>query len=252
MKASAFEFRMRYVIHGLVFVLGFWAPWNYLLHTDPTGPNAHLWGIASAWLAQNGILNISAAFDLLLVLGIVFALGAAALRTWGSAYLGAHIVQSGAMHAGVVADGPYRFVRNPLYLGTILHALALALLMPESGAIFSIVAICLLQARLILGEEAFLAARLGAQYEAYKALVPRLLPSPRPRVAASGMAPRWGQALLGEIYMWGVALSFAVAGWRYNASLLIQCVVVSVGASLLVRALKPGARTSKPRAAAAP
>ena len=241
-RASALEFRLRFLLHGAVFLLGFWAPWNLLLHTDPTGPNAHLWGVGSAWLAQVGAMNISAAFNLLLVLGILCALAGALLRTWGSAFLGREIVQSGAMHAAVVADGPFRHVRNPLYLGTFLHALALALLMPESGAVFSIVLIGLMEIRLILGEEAFLTTSLGVPYEAYKARVPRLLPSLRPRVAGSRRTARWGQAILGEVYMWGVALSFAVAGWRYNATLLIQCVLVSVGVSLLVRALKPAAK----------
>jgi protein-S-isoprenylcysteine O-methyltransferase Ste14 len=246
MKASAFEFRIRFLLHAVVIVLGFWAPWNFLLHADPTGPNAHFWGIASAWLAQTGLMNIAAAFNLLLALGILFALAGAALRTWGSAYLGRDIVQDGTMHAGVVqpivSDGPYRHLRNPLYLGTFLHALALALLMPRSGALVSVVLIAFMQIRLILGEEAFLTAKLGAPYEAYKALVPRLLPSFRPRIAAGGQQPRWPQAFLGEIYMWGVALSFAFLGWRYNASLLIQCVLVSIGISLIVRALKPRPR----------
>ena len=39
---------------------------------------------------------------------------------------------------GVVADGPYRHMRNPLYLGAWVHTLALALLMPASGALFTV------------------------------------------------------------------------------------------------------------------
>jgi hypothetical protein len=33
-----------------------------------------------------------------------------------------------------------------------------------------------------------------------------------------------------------VAVTFALLGWRYNASLLIQGVVVSVGVSIVTRA----------------
>ena len=47
------------------------------------------------------------------------------------------------------------------------------------------------------------------------------------------------QAVLGEIYMWGVAGSFAIAGWRYDAVLLMKCVVVSLGVSLVARAFAP-------------
>jgi protein-S-isoprenylcysteine O-methyltransferase Ste14 len=245
-KASAFEYRFRYLLHAVIFLLGFTAPWNYAMHLDPPGPNAHVWGILSANLARLDIGNIATAFNLLLTLGILCAFAGAFLRTWGAAYLGANIVQSRGMHtaqaqpsSGILQDGPFRYVRNPLYLGTFLHTLALSLLMPRSGAIFCIAAIALLQLRLILAEEPFLSAKLGAPYTAYCALVPRLLPTLRPRVAPAGLAPRWPQAFVGEIYMWGVALSFAFAGWRYNAWLVTQCVIVSLGISLVVRAFTP-------------
>ena len=204
MKASALEFRFRYLLHAIVFGLGLFAPWNYFLHTDPTGPNAHTWGILAAWLSEQQVLKIGTAFDVLLSLGILFALLAALLRTWGTAYLGAGVVEGSSMQAGVVAAGPYRYLRNPLYLGTMLHAVALALLMPLSGAIFSLVLIALMQVRLILGEEAFLTAKIGPPYTAYCGMVPRILPSLKPRVTASDQSPQWLQALRVEIYLWGV------------------------------------------------
>lgn len=254
MRASAFEFRIRLLLHMIIFVLGFWAPWNLAVPVDPPGPNAHVWGLLAANLSiivfPASVGGITSAFNLLLVLAIAFAMCGAGLRTWGSAYLGAGVVQDGTMHtaasptpfagpptAGIVADGPYRHLRNPLYLGTFLHTLALALLMPRSGAVFAIVAIGVLQVRLILAEEAFLSAQLGDAYATYCRLVPRLVPALGARIAAGGQKPRWGQAVLGEIYMWGVALSFAVLGWRYNAQLLLQAVVISFGVSLVVRAV---------------
>ncbi len=248
MRASTFEYRHRFILHAILYVLGFTAPWNYWLHLDPPGPNAHVWGLLGANLTQLGIANIAAAYNLLLWLAIVFALAGAFLRTWGSSYLGPNVVESPTMHTAadrnsaapaIIEAGPYRHLRNPLYLGTILHTFALALLMPRSGALFVIVLIPLLQLRLILAEEPFLLSRLGASYAAYCSLVPRLLPSLRARIAAQPLVPRWPQAMLGEIYMWGVAVSFAVAGWRYNAWLLIQCVVVSFGVSLIARAVRP-------------
>ncbi len=245
MKASAFEFRFRYLIHGLIYALGFWAPWNMLLHLDPPGVNAHVWGILAVNLTQAGVQSLFTAFNVLLTIAIVFALAGALLRTWGGAYLGEGVVSSSAMHTaqgagdGILKDGPYRYLRNPLYLGTFLHSIAVALLMPRSGAIFTIVAIGLFQLRLIYGEEAFLSAKLGATYQAYCALVPRLFPALRTKVQRTGMVPHWGRALLGEVYFWGVALSLAIVGWRYNAALLIQCVVVSFGVSLVANALVP-------------
>lgn len=244
MGASAFEYRFRYALHGLIYALGFTAPWNYAIHLDPRGPNAHVWGLLAIGLSQLGAMSIGVAFNVLLVLAILFAVAGAGLRTWGGAYLGSGVVQSPTMHTasnatvpGVIEAGPYRFVRNPLYLGTILHTLAMTMLMPRSGALFTIVAICILQVRLILAEEKFLGARLGAPYAAYCKVVPRLLPALRPQIASQTLIPRWGQAALAEVYMWGVGVSFLTLGWSYSAVLLIQCVLVSFGLSLLVKAL---------------
>ncbi len=247
-KASSIEYRYRYVLHTVIYVLGFIAPWNYVLHLDPTGPNAHLWGVLAVQFSRLGLGSIATSFNVLLAIGIAMAVLGAFLRTWGAAYLGANVVQSETMHTaqavpatGMLQDGPFRHVRNPLYVGTFLHTLALVLLMPVSGAIFTIVAIGVLQVRLILAEEPYLSAKLGAPYAAYCALVPRIVPSLRPRITSTGLKPRWAQAALGEIYMWCVAVSFAAVGWQYDAVLLIKCVVVSFGVSLVARAFAPRA-----------
>jgi len=244
MKATAFEFRQRFWIIMAIYVLGFVAPWDAVLPLDGDGPNAHLWGVLAALLSKTGILSVGSAFNVLLVLGILCAGTGAWLRTWGSAYLGTDVMRDTAMRAeGVVADGPYRYMRNPLYVGSWIHSLALALLMPASGAVFTIVSIILFQMRLILAEESFLAVKQGESYQAYCALVPRLWPSMRPRIAASGALPRWAQAMLAEIFMWGITASFVVLGWRYNAFLLMKCVLVWLGVSLLVRGVAMGRRT---------
>jgi len=96
-----------------------------------------------------------------------------------------------------------------------------------------------LQLRLIFTEEPFLTQKLGTAYLAYCSLVPRIVPSLRPRIAAAAQRPRWAQAFTGEIYFWCVALAFAIGGWRYNATLLMQCVIVAFGVSLLTRAFVP-------------
>ena len=236
MKASPLEFRFRFLILGLIFLMGFIAPWNYALHLD----TIRTWQLLAAWVYRAGWMGFSGATIAILVLGIAVAFVAALLRTWGSAYLGISVVQSGGLHGDeVVAAGPYRWVRNPLYIGTFLHTLVLALLMPPSGAVFCIVAVGFFQWRLIGAEEAFLSARLSEAYLAYRARVPRVVPALRPRLAGSGARPAWVSAVLGEVYMWGVVAAFAVAGWRYNAQLIIQGVIISLGVSLVVRAFLP-------------
>jgi protein-S-isoprenylcysteine O-methyltransferase Ste14 len=236
MKATALEFRFRYLTHAIIYVLGFTTPWNSFLHLD----SIRTWQFLAAWPARSGRVGFSTTTILVLLVGIAFALVAAILRTWASAYLGASIVHAGQMHGDrVVAAGPYRRLRNPLYLGTFLHTFALALLMPPSGAIFSIVFIGLLQLRLIAGEQAFLTAKLGEPYLAYCAKVPAIVPALAPQVPPSNIQPNLLTGFVGEIYMWGVVFSFAALGWRYNSVLIIQGVLVSLGISLVARAFIP-------------
>jgi protein-S-isoprenylcysteine O-methyltransferase Ste14 len=231
-------FRLRSWVFVGIFLLGFLAPWDRWITLD---------GRQKTWLAlaelpwRAGWMSLDAATITILAIGILLALGGAWLRTWGGAYLGESVVQSGSLisRSGVVADGPFRYVRNPLYLGLCLHSLALAMLMPPSGAVFSVLATSGFTWLLICEEERFLIAKLGEQYVAYKQAVPSVLPALQARVPSKGLKPRWGLAALAEIAMWGVAGSYAVLGWRYNAMLLTKCVVVSFGVSLVVRALLP-------------
>ena len=236
MKATALEFRFRFLLGVIIYLLGFIAPWNSFLHLD----SIRTWQLLASWPARNGWIGFSAATIAVLVLGILCAFAGAFLRTWASAYLDPAVVKAGAMHGdSIVASGPYRHLRNPLYFGTMIHTFALALLMPPSGAIFCVVAIALVQLRLIAAEEFFLTAKLGAPYVAYCARVPRLFPSITPRIPASATQPAWPTAFLSEIYMWGVFVSFAALGWRYNSVLIIKCILISLGVSLIARAFLP-------------
>ncbi len=244
MKASALEFRLRFLVHVVIYALGFSAPWNYLLNQGAGA--ADFWSGKALWLPaalqieRAGWMSLTGASNLLLAVGLFFALAAAGLRTWAAAYLGSDVVKDAGMRgAAVVADGPYRHLRNPLYVGIFLHTLALALLMPASGAVFAIVAIAIEELRLIGGEEAFLEGKLGQEYLDYKARVPELLFSLRAKVPASGANPAWGMAVLGEAYFWGVAIAFGSVGLRYNAQLVTQGVVIALGVSLIARAFVP-------------
>jgi protein-S-isoprenylcysteine O-methyltransferase Ste14 len=243
LKSDELLFRSRFAAHLVIYTLGFWAPWDRWVELDGSRTT---WLALAGWLARSQWLSFSAATIAVMAAGIVCAWLGAWLRTWGTAYLGGAVVQgavmrgAGANGSGMVADGPYRHLRNPLYLGTWVHTFALALLMPPSGAVFAIVAIGVLQMLLVRGEERFLAAKLGEPYARYKTLVPRMVPAVRgPSVEAlahGGARPRWVHAAFAEIYMWGVALSFAVLGWQYNARLLTQCVLVSLGVAMIMRA----------------
>jgi protein-S-isoprenylcysteine O-methyltransferase Ste14 len=255
-NGSSFLFRTRYLLHVVLFGLGWLAPWNLVYRIDPPGPNAHVWGLLAVQLGLTGAMTISQAFNLLLGLGVVCAVTGAWLRVWGSAYLGTRVVYGPKMQMpevtaiqhlptlleekpGLLTDGPFRHLRNPLYVGTFVFTLALALLMTASGAIFTIVGITALEFLLIVGEEQFLSRQLGESYAAYCKVVPRLWPRIRGRARGTGRLARWPQAVLGEIFFVGVAGSFVAVGWLYNAHILQQCVLVSFGLSLVMRAVVP-------------
>jgi protein-S-isoprenylcysteine O-methyltransferase Ste14 len=239
MKVSQIVFRFRFLIHAAIFLLGFNTPWDYWLHLDMDASGS-TWLLLSTWLARNHWLTFSGATIALLIFGALCALIAAMLRTAGSAYMGFSTVQSLSMHGDrVVAAGPYRFVRNPLYLGIIVMTFSLALLMPPSGAIFSIICVVLFELALIAGEEPFLTEKLGQSYLEYRARVPKLIPALSPRIPPSDALPDWRAAFLGETFFWGFFLTWLIVGWRYNALLMAQGVLISLGLSLVVRAILP-------------
>ncbi len=236
MKATQFEFRFRLWIGVIIYMLGFWAPWTR--YGSNGASTTSTWLELSGRLAQTHALTLQSASILVTAVAIFLAAVGTVYRAWGTAYLGGSIVTSGAMHANeVLAAGPYRYLRNPLYFGSLVFELAVAVLMPPTGAIFFIAASLLLILRLILREEAYLTTQQGEAYLAYKARVPRLFPAMTARVPGSPAHPRWGQAILTESYQIGMTLCFATLAWRYNANLLIRAVLICFGISLVVRAL---------------
>ena len=242
MRAFPSEYRFRYLLHILLYALGFYAPWER--YTSLTLGEPTWWLTLASLPARAGWFSFAAASRYLLVFACVTATLGALLRVWGSAYLGSSVVQSGSMHGDqLIADGPFRHVRNPLYLGTFLNVLALSLLMPPTGAIFAIVTIGTLQLRLIGAEEQFLAAKVGAPYVAYLQQVPRLLPSLRPRIPASGRRPRWANGVLVEVFFLGCAVSFLTLGSSYNSVPIIKGVLISLGLSLIAKAAAPRSDT---------
>ena len=244
MKATAFEFRTRFWIILAVYTLGFTTPWDAVWRIDPHGINGDVWGGLAAALARSGVVSIGAAFNVVLVAAIVCAAAGAWLRMWGTATLGVDVMSDHSFRGDrVVAAGPYRYLRNPLYVGSWLNTLALTLLMRPSGAVFTVVALVGFQLRLILGEEAFLRAKLGEAYAEYCARVPRIVPRFKvrgSRFQGDAKRARWDHAAVAEIYMWMSAAGFAVLGWRYDRMLLLQWVLVSLGASLVVKGLVLG------------
>ena len=78
---------------------------------------------------------------LLLALAAVLLMVAALLRTWSSAYLRAAILYAAELKtSSLIADGPYRQVRNPLYLANVLMVIAMGAMMSRLGFFVVVVA----------------------------------------------------------------------------------------------------------------
>ena len=224
MRATEFEFRFRFFIIVAIFAGGFWC---YAL--DHTSVSVML----ARWLTNHPIaLSVASdrhAVQAVLAVGVVLAVLAAGVRTWAAAYLKSEVVHDWELHAeGLVADGPYRYVRNPLYLGGVLFGVGFALAASRLGFVVIVGGLTLFYYRLIAREERLLSETQGESYRQFLRAVPRLIPSFRPRVAAASLVPQWGQAVFGETFMW----FFAVAGACFAATLSQRLFVTLTGAGV--------------------
>lgn len=235
MRASAIEFRLRGIILTLLVLLGFWAPWIQALDL---GKRVSLLEWLALEMSRAGLLSFLYATPLVIAAGTLLAALGMLLRVSGTAYMGSRTVNSRRMQAPrLVVCGPYRYMRNPLYLGSWFMLAAIAFLMPPTGALVALPLIALFLLRLVLGEEAFLAAELGDPYRAYQRAVPRLLPRLRSNLPPGGEAPRWLLALLTELNAISVFIVLAAISWTYDHELMIKALLVGFGVSLVARAL---------------
>jgi len=208
MKATTFEFRNRSLIITAIFVVGF--------SLDAFGDQnvvLALLGWLSRWPAMAPATVARAAFGL----GAILALLCALIRTWAAAYLNARVVHDKQLHTSrLLADGPYRHVRNPLYVGTILLVFGFIPMASRFGAVVLVIGITTFIYRLIRREESELLESQGERFRLYCNAVPRLLPSLAPLVPPSAAKPEWLQGVLGEAMMWGFFV--ALAGFALTLS----------------------------------
>ncbi len=237
MRASSIEFRLRMIIQIVIVFIGFWAPW---IGSLDLGRRISTLEWLALQISRTGMVRFTFAAPIVIVAGALAAGLGAVLRVWGAAFLGYDVVHHGQMQAGrVMAAGPYRFVRNPLYLGGWFMMAAISLLMPPTGALFTMVLVTLFYVRLIVGEEAFLSAKIGEPYREFLNVVPRLWPRLRSKLPRAAVQPHWMVALVTEVNAIGIFIVIAALGWTYDNLLMIKAVLISFGISLVVRAFMP-------------
>jgi protein-S-isoprenylcysteine O-methyltransferase Ste14 len=206
LKDTPFEFRHRFWIFMGIFFAAF-----FLYAVDHVNSIQFL----VQKLAHHGsrISGDELARILFLVSAALVFLGGA-IRMWGTSYLKTAVMGDKRVHSDrLLADGPFRCVRNPLYLGNIIAGAGIGLLASRLGFLVLVFGLLIFCLRLISHEEKELSATQGESYRAYCKAVPRFIPSLWPRVPSAGNQPHWLDGFLGEFWWFslgvaGVALAF--------------------------------------------
>jgi len=137
-----------------------------------------------------------------LVAGVAVALLGLVVRGWAAGFLDKdHSLATG---------GPYRYTRNPLYLGSALTGVGLAIAGGSVAIMLALASLFLLvYGPVMRREERFLRQKFGAAYEGYSASVPLLLPARHPGPASS-QSFRWERYRMNREYEAALGLSAAL------------------------------------------
>jgi protein-S-isoprenylcysteine O-methyltransferase Ste14 len=114
-----------------------------------------------------------------IAVGLGIAASGVALRTWSIMTLGRFFTYDVTIQPGhrVVTAGPYRWVRHPSYTGGLVGLLGLGVALGSAAAVLALVVVPLIGVLIrIRHEERTLRTALGAEYDAYAARTPRLVP----------------------------------------------------------------------------
>ena len=112
------------------------------------------------------------------VIGVPFIVIGELLRIWAVGYAGASTrARTLGAASDLVTTGPYRYVRNPLYLGNFLLSLGVCLV----ANVYWLVAVLIVgyfsqYLPIIALEEAYLLESCGSVYQVYREQVPRFIP----------------------------------------------------------------------------
>ena len=224
LPATPWDFKARALVFGIIYGLGFMAGINLQLsYYGNIQPTYALIG------ERFGLTGIHAAA----FLPVFFTLSGYVLRVWGTAYLSSGVVwNANVSSGGLLLSGPYRYVRNPLYLGNLLVAVGIGLLGPPFSMLIIVVGVTAFVMRLISVEERYLTAVYGQAYHEYTRLVPRLIPRLTPAPIAIGpRPPAWSDGFWGETLHLAFVLATlynALFSWRQPSTAMWVFLVVAL------------------------
>lgn len=136
-------------------------------------------GIAAFFVRPN------AAFGRFQIPGTIVSFGLVVLglagRGWAAGYAGQHTREARIDAPRLITGGPYAYVRNPIYLASIVLGFGMVGLVGDPILLLLHLGVCvLLYAGIIPAEEQFLKERFGTEYIGYMEHVPRMWPRMSP------------------------------------------------------------------------
>jgi protein-S-isoprenylcysteine O-methyltransferase Ste14 len=204
-SSSPWEFRTRTWIAFVIYFFGFFA--GYAIDHALGGHGTPTYLLVGLHWGDSGVRAAAA------LAGFVTAAGFF-IRWWGSSYHNAGVVFSGRIETGsLTANGPYRYVRNPLYLGNLLQSVGISSLGPPATMAIILILLTAFLYRLIFLEEVSLRRAFGDPYTRYCEAVPRLLPRLWPaNLPHTEERPHIFQGFITELGTFGFAVWMGYVG----------------------------------------
>ena len=150
---------------------------------------------------------------------LAVALAAEGLRIWSVGYAGSATRTRGDGVPRLIHAGPYRYVRNPLYVANVALYTACSVLYGFVGLSVVLALYSIIQYGFIVAfEEDTLSRLFGASYDDYRSKVPRWLPALEPAIESTGQQFDLAKAIRSERTTLTLIALMAV-GYAVKASL---------------------------------
>ena len=164
----------------ILFILLFGSIWSVVfpekrIWPPPRRPS---WQYVLTWSSFSSVFILNAALffldwnswifsvEIRLILGIPFGLVGALLVSWGVVTLG--VRNTSGLKDAFITSGPYRFMRNPQYLGDMILFIGLSLIANSIHLWITHILLILVFVITPLAEEIWLEDQYGEVYRSYK------------------------------------------------------------------------------------
>ena len=122
--------------------------------------------VVSIYLLVAALVVVARPTPLSVSVGFLFVAAGQAVRLWAAGHLRKSVE--------LITSGPYRYTRNPIYLGLLALYFGVAVLAGNAWiAALGMPLFAVLRYGVVAREEAYLARRFGADYRRYRARVRR-------------------------------------------------------------------------------